>query len=97
MIFEDDRTEAERLTHTILVGGRDAFMSNWEGHSIGTSYAYWACTEADEDSVRLWVGERDEIKSIDLDLVLRRPAQRKTEHCKIYCVREEHACKGSFD
>ena len=37
MIMQDDRTEAQRKTHTLAIGGTDRFMSGW-GLAKGGSF-----------------------------------------------------------
>jgi len=43
-IIKDNRTEAQKLTHTIGIVGTDPFLSRWGLAKDRTSYAAWACT-----------------------------------------------------
>ena len=47
MIIQDDRTPADKETHTVLWGETDAFLSRWAESDNLTdrypSYAFWAC------------------------------------------------------
>lgn len=90
MIFKDERTEAEKSTHAVLIGGLDTFMSGWGPVEGGTSYAYWACTGHDKSMVMAWVDSRDEIIRSELDTILGTEANESPEHCHIYVVRAGH-------
>lgn len=64
--FNDDRTEAQRETHTVLYGGIDTFLSKWGPPADAgvKSRAYWACRPEDCDKVRTWVRARSEFKRV---------------------------------
>ena len=93
MIMTDDRTSAERATHTILVGGTDRFMSGWGKAAGGNSFAFWACVPDNERAVRQWVESRRDIMRFR---VLYSPPGRPYRpsgncvHCHIYTVHEAH-------
>lgn len=92
VIYKDDRTDAERETLTVLVGGRDSFMSGWGGPTgaeDGSSYAYWACRPDDVFTVSEWVEARDEITLVPIDDVMSKE-QSEHEHVHVYAVREGH-------
>jgi len=61
--FKDDRTDAQRETHTVIYGGVDTFLSKWGPPADAgvMSRAYWACKPEDCDKVRAWVNARDDI------------------------------------
>lgn len=65
MIIEDDRTEAQRRTHTILVVMTDSFLSGWGRAQGGASVAAWACdsTENFLDAEK-WVRSRSDAKRV---------------------------------
>lgn len=89
MIFKDERTEVERSTHTVLIGGRDSFMSGWGGARGGSSFAYWACEPSDVFTVSAWVEGRGDITLVPIDDLLNTDRE-EPEHCHIYTVREGH-------
>ncbi|MEE8374060.1 MAG: hypothetical protein V3R87_10100 [Dehalococcoidia bacterium] len=66
---QDDRTEAEKRTHTVAVVGTDPFMSGWGEASRGASYAAWACRPEDlleaEVAVRAR-GDLDRVRRVTL-------------------------------
>ena len=62
--YEDDRTDAQRLTHTWAVAGTDRFMSGWGAATGGTSVAAWACPYAELDAVLEHVNRRAEMKRV---------------------------------
>ena len=53
-VYVDDRTQEQRATHTIIVWGRDRFMSGWGQARGGYSWAGWACEPKDADRVESW-------------------------------------------
>ena len=65
--LRDDRTEAQKETHTVLVGGFDKFLSGWrcwDGTKREDSFAFWACRPEDEDVVTSWVTARSEFRNV---------------------------------
>lgn len=44
-IIKDDRTNEQKVTHTLAVVGVDPFMSSWGDAAGGMSYAAWAFKE----------------------------------------------------
>lgn len=91
MIFQDDRTAAERAELTELVGGRDSFMSGWGKADGGSSFAFWACAPVHLEQVETWVDGRDDITRCDLAELLAGD-RHEHEHCHIYAVRADHHC-----
>lgn len=93
---EDDRTEEQRQTHSVLIVGDDDFMTRW-GHSCGKvgrsgkSRAAWACRPEDADTVEKWVRSRGDMKRV------RRAARayaKRGDHIHIYLVGEQHIALG---
>lgn len=88
MDIDDDRTDAEKRTHTCLIGGTDRFMSGWGKAKGGQSIALWACPPEYRDRVRDWVyrssdiGGPDEYSDSNLPTGL--------GHCHIYSVGPDH-------
>lgn len=89
MIFQDDRTAAERATLTVLVGGRDSFMSGWGKADGGSSFAYWACEPDQVFAVSSWVEARGDITLVPIADLLEGD-RHETEHCHVYAVRANH-------
>lgn len=87
MDLEDDRTDAQRRTHTVLVVGTDTFMSGWGKATGGTSYAAWACEPSDMQAVWRWVKGREEMKNVRLVRTTWRP--KGVGHAHIYVVDRE--------
>lgn len=88
MKIKDDREGIQRSRLSVLVGGKDKFMSGWGGARKGISYAYWACEPDDAETVERWVRSRSDIRSIGRRA---KPPQGTThDHCHIYCVTPTH-------
>ena len=90
MIKKDDRSEAEKATHTLAVVGRDSFLSGWGMAKGGFSRAAWACgPDVNPDRVFNWVKARGDMKYVTfVDLRTYRPP-RGTKHFHIY-VADQH-------
>lgn len=85
-IFKDDRTEAQKLTHGVIVLMTDAFMSGW-GESEGMkSYAGWACRPEDVNSVERWVRSRHNARRVRIVDGSYRP--KGNVHCHIYVAKD---------
>ena len=61
---KDDRTEAQQQTHTILVVGTDRFLSGWGAAKGGLSYAAWACTWEQADTMRQRIAGRTDMMRV---------------------------------
>jgi len=82
MILQDDRTVAERATHTFGVVGTDPFMSGWGGAAGGASYAVWASTPEDVRRVEDKIRRRGDMLRVRVvELATYRP---KAQHVHIY-------------
>ena len=91
--FQDDRTEEQKKTHSVLYGGVDLFLSSWgpPAHLGVKSRAYWACEPEHADRVRWWVSSRSDLEQIQEG----RPRWHKNDWVHIYVVGDEHpALKG---
>jgi len=85
---EDDRTEEQLKTHTILVTATDRFLSGWGHAHGGVSKCAWACASRDvADRVFKWVSSRAEMKYVNMT---DRPWRPKAAHVHIYVVDENH-------
>lgn len=92
MELKDDRTQAERKTHSLLVGGNDSFMSGWGSAKGGISYAFWACTFEQVDKVEQWVRSRGDIKYARIQS--NPPRGHEHDHCHIYTIKDGHPALG---
>jgi len=88
--FQDDRTEAQRQTHTLAWMMTDSFMSGWGHAKNGLSYAGWAFAGAQDGlAVERWVRSRSDSKRVRLvALDGYRPTAAK--HTHIYVVEPGH-------
>lgn len=87
-IREDDRTEEQLKTHTILVTATDKFLSGWGQAKGGDSKCAWACSSREiADKVFKWVSERKEMKYVGMT---DRPWRPHAAHVHIYVVDENH-------
>ena len=91
MILEDDRTLEQKKTHTFLIIGTDSFLSGWGEADKGKSFAAWACTPEDEETVKRWVKNRSEMKRVRVVHDIKGNYHPRTPgHCHIYVVTEGH-------
>jgi len=89
MKIRDDRTEEQKVTHPWLVIGTDPFLSGWGRAEGGTSYAAWACTPDDVETVKAWVRERGDMRRVRV--VFGDYTPKGTGDLHIYVVGEDHA------
>lgn len=87
--IQDDRTDAERATHTWLVIGTDRWMSGWGGARGGASYAAWACRPEDRREVLAWVEGRGDMTRVREAMEPYKPG-RGCVHLHVYVVDDEH-------
>lgn len=88
-VLEDDRNEAEEISHCEIVLGRDTCLSGWGEAEGKTSFAGWACELKDIEQVKEWVESRTDMRSVkivDGDYI---PSGSKW-HLHIYVVNEGH-------
>lgn len=89
MQIDDDRTPAQRQTHTWGIVGTDRFLSGWGKAEGGKSYAVWACLPDDRREVLEWVESRSDMSRVrEVSLEDYRPTGRG--HCHVYVVDEDH-------
>lgn len=63
-VFQDDRTEEQRQTHTVGVVATDPGMSGWGGARGGLSYCVWACApDVNAETVLAWVEGRSDMEN----------------------------------
>ena len=64
--FKDDRSDAQRQTHSVFIGGVDTFLSGWgpPAENGVKSRAYWSCRPEHAEQVRAWVESREEFKGV---------------------------------
>ena len=90
----DNRTAAQRHTHTALVYGVDTFLSGWGLASDGASIAAWACRPADVPQVHAWVTSRSDIVEPQIEYDGHIPAS--CVQVTVYVVDDNHpSLKGS--
>lgn len=87
--IEDDRTDEQRESHTMMVLGTDKFMSGWGEARGGASYAAWACRPDDAHRVLCWVESRKDMKRVRMVGPGYRPP-RNCKHLHIYVVDDQH-------
>jgi hypothetical protein len=86
----DDRTEEQKLTHTVLIVAYDSFMSNWKDHHVKKSFCAWACKPEHQDQVFEWVFNRMDMHQVrpqEGDYV---PLLGPDDHYQIYVVNDGH-------
>ncbi len=86
----DDRTEAQKKTHPVIVMMTDRMLSGWGGAEGGLSYAGWACKLEDEYRVERWVRSRRDAMRVRFVGAGYRPGAY-CAHCHIYVVTKGHA------
>lgn len=89
MKLVDDRTDDQKLTHTVLITATDKFMTGWGEAAQGLSKCAWACTRSqDWEKVYKWVKARKEMKYVNVTFNNWKP--RNAAHVHIYVVNENH-------
>lgn len=83
MIFVDDRTDEEKITHPIIVMMTDTFLSGWGAAKDGPSYAGWAVPLDDLDAMEARIRARSDAKRVRIVGGDYRPPSR-AGHCHIY-------------
>jgi len=87
MIFEDDRTAAQKKTHSVIWMATDSSMSNWGLAKGGPSFAGWACLPKDSRLVEEWIRERPEMGRVRQVPPTYHPPSTPG-HCHIYVADE---------
>tara|TARA_A100001388_G_scaffold267410_1_gene241539 strand:- start:1253 stop:1543 length:291 start_codon:yes stop_codon:yes gene_type:complete len=87
--WQDDRTAAQQGTHSVIIAGRDKFMSRWgRGKTAGGSTAAWACTPENARAVIDWVDAREDMTHVRKTTESALARVRGLVH--IYVVEENH-------
>ena len=89
MIFQDDRTPAEKKTHTVIVLMTDRCLSGWGAAAGGPSYAGWACRPNMADTVERRIAARGDAERVRVVSGDYRPPSGPG-HCHIYVNHEEN-------
>ena len=79
----DDRTEEQKLTHTLAVVGTDPFMSNWGEACNGLSYAAWAFEDGQESKAIDMIMARGDMQRVRI-VSLEGYKAKGAAHCHIY-------------
>ena len=90
--MQDDRTEAQCLTHICFIKGRDTFLSGWGGAEGGTSYAVWSCKPEHLDTVYEWVKGRDDMVGVTAAFNPDTFHLLRGDRLHIYVVNDGHPC-----
>ena len=90
--MKDDRTPAERETHTRLVAMRDTFMSGFGPGRPHGSTAAWACRLQDEERVYDWVEGRSDSSYVRQTTI--QALRRLNGPVHIYVVNDGHPALG---
>lgn len=95
MRIEDDRTEEQKTTHTVLVVATDRALSGWGKAAGGKSYAAWACKPEHEKDVLEWVERRHDMTRVRVVYGSYRPSA--AGHLHVYYVRPDHPALESWN
>ncbi len=91
MIYQDDRTEEQKATHTLAVVARDKCMSGWGGAKGGASRVAWAIdpnSTVNLDRVEDWVRSRSEMRHVNVVDLRTYRAPRGTAHFHVYVIED---------
>ena len=88
MIYVDDRTDAEKVTHNWVISATDRVLSGWGLARGGVSKCGWACRPEDAEAVFAWVHSRDDMKYVRCHSQKWRP--RSAMHAHLYVVHDDH-------
>ena len=64
MKINDERTEEQKKTHSVLIAATDTFMSNWGEAEGGKSMCAWAVEPECADDMERWIRSRPEMKNV---------------------------------
>lgn len=88
-LWNDERAGEDKLTHRVLVAGRDRFLGAWgPGKECGGSTAVWACTLNDYELVLEWVRSRGDMSHVRL--TNEKALKRVSGIVHIYTVNDHH-------
>ena len=88
--LKDDRTEETAKTHTVIIGGKDRYLSGWRCNDGRASYAFWACLPEDADDVRQWIDGRSDIEFAKRRNIYRIRELAKNNDVHVYVVDDNH-------
>ena len=90
--YQDQRTDEQKKTHTILVTAKDKFLSGWGMAQNGSSYCAWAIdpNEASHAKLLHWVESRREMKYINVRYDSGKNWRPNAAHVSIYVVDQNH-------
>ena len=88
--LKDDRTEETAQTHTVIIGGRDRFLSGWRCNDGRASYAFWACLPEDAETVQSWIDGRSDIVHAKRRNIYRIRELAKNSDVHVYVVADNH-------
>ena len=94
MIIDDDRSDAQKLTHTSIVAATDRAMSGWGKAANGRSCVGWACEPKHEKRVMEWVERRGDMKRVRIVGGDWKPSG--TGHTHIYVVNDNHPSLAAY-
>lgn len=101
MIVVDDRTAEQQQTLRCLVVGTDRFLSGWGLAEGGLSYAAWACSEDDVETVLRWARQRADLQTVRVvrEAPGRRykPSHRRCAHLHVFAVTEGHVALSAAE
>lgn len=86
-VIQDDRTPAQRLTHTLLVVGTDKGMSGWGKAEGGVSLAAWACRPEHVNAVESTVEQRGDMSRVRVVVADEYRPSPRCAHLHIYVAR----------
>lgn len=89
MIFEDNRTPTEKISHRFLVVMTDTWMSGWGDARRGGSYAAWACEDL-KTAERVADRVRGRSDASRVRIVHDRGYRPRCAHFQVYTVDEHH-------
>jgi hypothetical protein len=92
---QDDRTDAQKLTHTIAVVDTDRVLSGWGKAEGMPSYAAWSFDGAITHGARVfaWVSRRSDMQRIRM-VSLKGYRPKQPSHLHVYVVGEDHPAAG---
>ena len=88
--LKDDRTKETAKTHTVIIGGKDRFLSHWRCNDGRASYAFWACLPEDAETIQAWIDGRSDIVRAKRRNIHRIRELAKNNDVHVYVVSDNH-------
>jgi hypothetical protein len=90
--YQDQRTDGQKKTHTILVTAKDKFLSGWGMAQNGSSYCAWAVNPNEASCTKLfqWVNNRSEMKYVNIRYDGGKNWRPNAAHVSIYAIDANH-------